>query len=356
MAAQTYGQSLDWLYQVDQYVADQGERTRLEAAQRSLLTVLSRTSGLASVPRGAIISQALKNPARYYTKYVYFNPMDTDADRRNLIDKGAVDTSTDLAVRFDFQAAAIKQLARDAKLPIWWSRRPLTMVWMVLDEPNGRAVVEHGAESVRNELDAAANRRGLPTLLPMMDLQDSVLVNPGVIWGKFTDVLDQASQRYLASQYLVGRFSVQKILGERLYTGEWMIRSEKGESSQFVRGLDLEGIAKLGIDMAAQSVLDQHLVFAATPRLHDVLVRDVADIGAYAELMQYLESLEFVDEVMLLGLQQQTLTLRLQTVATDQQLQTLLMDDGLFEYRPVLPELALPELATNLEFIWRGKQ
>ena len=98
------------------------------------------------------------------------------------------------------------------------------MIWMVLDEPSGRTVVDHGAVGIRNELDAAAQQRGLPVMLPLMDLQDSVAVNPAVIWGKFTDVLDQANQRYMASQYLLGRFSVQEILGERLYTGEWLVR------------------------------------------------------------------------------------------------------------------------------------
>ena len=120
----------------------------------------------------------------------------------------------------------IRQLARDAQLPTWWSRRPLTLVWMVLDEPGGRSVVEQSAVSIRGALDYASNQRGLPVLLPAMDLDDSLLVSTGVVWGKFTDVLDQASDRYEAGQYLVGRFSVQEVLGERFYTGEWLVRSK----------------------------------------------------------------------------------------------------------------------------------
>ena len=368
--------SLDWLYQVDQYVLDQGEEARLASAQRSLLTVLSRTSGLASVPRGAVITEALKNPARYYTQYVYFDPLAVTESQRQRIDRGEDQSSTDLALRFEFQPGAIKQLARDAKLPIWWSRRPLTMVWMVLDEPSGRAVVEHGTQVIRRELDAAANQRGLPTLLPMMDLQDSLLVNPSVVWGRFTDVLDQASRRYAASQYLLGRFSVQEILGERLYTGEWLIRSEVGESSQFVRGLDIENLVTLGIDMATQSVLDQHLVFTDTPRQQDLRVLGVASIGAYADVLDYLESLEFIDDVAVLGVQQQTLALSLATVASDEQLRALLQDDGLFEYQPgdlgvgasllgsaqigasgSETRFAAPsERMSDLEFVWRGSQ
>ena len=191
-------------------------------------------------------------------------------------------------------------------------------------------------------------------MLPLMDLQDSVAVNPAVIWGKFTDVLDQANQRYMASQYLLGRFSVQEILGERLYTGEWLVRSSDGEASQFFRGVDLDNLVQAGIDRATRHVLDQHLVFTNVPRQHDLVVRGVAGIRAYAGLLDYLQSLEFIDSVMVLGLQTDALTLRINSVATDLQLRSLLIDDGQFDKAPQTGQLPLPESATKLEFIWLG--
>ena len=353
-AQQTRGEAIDWLYQVEQLVPDQGESVRLAAARRSLLRVLSRTTGLASVPRSSIVAKALEAPDRYYTKYVYFDPRQLNPVQRVLIDNASEGVDSGLAVRFDFQPAAIKKLTRDAQLPTWWSRRPLTMIWMVLDEPSDRSVVDHGALGIRNALDAAAQQRGLPVMLPLMDLQDSVAVNPAVIWGKFTDVLDEANQRYMASQYLLGRFSVQEILGERLYTGEWLVRSNDGEASQFFRGVDLNNLVRAGIDMATRHVLDQHLVFTNVPRQHDLVVRGVAGIRAYASLLDYLQSLEFIDSVMVLGLQADALTLRINSVATDLQLRSLLIDDGQFDRAPQTVQLPLPESATNLDFIWLG--
>ena len=60
-ALEPESQSAQWLYRVDQYVADQGVETRRQAAQRSLLRVVSRVSGLVSVPRNTAITQALNN-------------------------------------------------------------------------------------------------------------------------------------------------------------------------------------------------------------------------------------------------------------------------------------------------------
>ena len=360
--------SAAWLYQVEQYVPDQGAPARLAAAQRSLLRVLSRTSGLASVPRVPVIADALKNPERYYSKYVYFDPSDLGAKRRNQIDNARQVGTKTLALRFDFQPTVIKQLARNAQLPTWWSRRASTLAWMVLDTPSGRAVVDHGTLAVGGALDFAAYQRGLPVLLPLMDLQDSVQVNAGVIWGKFTDVLDQASQRYRADQYLVGRFSVQEILGERFYTGEWLLRSATGESSQYVSGANIDNVAELGVQMATQSLLDQHLVFAKTSTKHQLVVQGVDTLQAYADLLNYLGSLEFVDAVELASMQQGQLTLRIDTMATDQQLQALLLDDGRFarprlspDAEPVSAQLAEieffddPAQTPQIDFIWLGE-
>ena len=353
MAQEPSDQNTQWLYQVDQYVMDQSEQTRRQAAQRSLLRVVSRVSGLVSVPRNASITQALANPERYFAKYVYFDPKGVDPNGLNRIDNAKESDATALAVRFTFQPAMIKQLARSAKLPIWWSRRPLTLVWLVLDEPDGRSVVDQGTVSIRNALDYAAHQRGLPVLLPAMDLDDSLLVSTGVVWGKFTDVLDQASDRYDAGQYLVGRFSVQEILGERFFTGEWLVRSEDGDTSRFIRGSDIDTVASIGIDMAAQSVLDQHLVFADAQRQHELVVSGINDIRAYSSLLDYLQSLEFVDDVMLLSMHQNTLRLRVNTAATDEQLHSLLVDDGRFARAPEAAGVEPGARTKAPEFVWR---
>ena len=328
-ALEPESQSAQWLYRVDQYVADQGVETRRQAAQRSLLRVVSRVSGLVSVPRNTAITQALNNPEQYYAKYVYFDPKGVDADDLNRID--------------------------NAKLPTWWSRRPLTLVWMVLAEPGGLSLVEQSAVSIRGDLDYAANQRGLPVLLPAMDLDDSLLVSTGVVWGKFTDVLDQASDRYEAGQYLVGRFSVQEILGERFYTGEWLVRSERADTSQFIRGADINTVAEIGIDMAAQSVLDQHLVFADAPQRHELIVSGITDIGAYSDLLEYLQSLEFVDNLMLLSMWQNTLKLRLNTAATNEQLRNLLLGDGRFDLASRTSSGDPDARTAAPEFVWRAR-
>lgn len=331
VAQNSQAQVVDWLYEVDQYVPNQEANRRLEAAQRSLLRVLSRTTGLVSIPRTPIIVDALSQPQRYYAKYVYFNPSSVSTQRRDRIDSVAGMERTDLAVRFSFQIDAIKQLARQAKLPSWWSRRPMTLAWLVLDTAQGREIVDSDQTGLSSALNREAARRGLTVLIPSMDLQDSLLVSPAVVWGKFTEVLDQASARYQTQYYLVGRFSVQEVLGQRFYTGEWVARSENGEDSRSLRGVSFEEVARSGVDMAAQRILDRHLVFGDTVSQHDLVVNGVHSLEVYARLLGYLQSLEFVDGVTLLDVRGDVLSLGLRSVAAWEQLRTLLIDDGRFQ-------------------------
>ena len=207
----------------------------------------------------------------------------------------------------------------------------MTLAWLVLDTAQGREIVDSDQTGLSSALNREAARRGLTVLIPSMDLQDSLLVSPAVVWGKFTEVLDQASARYQTQYYLVGRFSVQEVLGQRFYTGEWVERSENGEDSRSLRGVGFEEVARAGVDMAAQRILDRHLVFGDTVSQHDLVVNGVHSLEVYARLLGYLQSLEFVDGVTLLDVRGDVLSLGLRSVAAWEQLRTLLIDDGRFQ-------------------------
>ena len=61
----------EWLYTVQQQVVDQSEEQRQIAAREALLEVLSRVTGLTTIPRNATITSALERPDRFYSEYVF---------------------------------------------------------------------------------------------------------------------------------------------------------------------------------------------------------------------------------------------------------------------------------------------
>ena len=325
----------DRLYRVDQQVADQREDTRRVAAKEALLTVVSRLTGLASIPRSDIVNSALNSPDRYYSKFDYVRSQSRDR------------SSQVLSIRFTFQAKSVLALIRQAGLPIWWTKRPQTVVWVVVDEPGQRRILGADDRSLLVQgLLTQAVLRGLPVALPLMDLDDSILVSVSDVWGKFTDALNVASERYGAAQYLIGRFSVQEILGERLYSGEWqLMQVRRGENSSNVpnsntpsafvaagvRGLQaqkIEGVARSGVDMAATSLAEEYAIFGRNPRNHEISVSGLDSLQSYSKLVAYLQEFEFVERVDVLALQGNVISLQIFSSATLDRLLSLLAMEG----------------------------
>lgn len=325
----------DRLYRVDQQVADQSEDTRRVAAKEALLIVVSRLTGLASIPRSDIVNSALNSPDRYYSKFDYVRGQSRDRSPQVL------------SIRFTFQAKSVLALVRQAGLPIWWTKRPQTVVWVVVDEPGQRRILgADDSSSLVQGLLTQAVLRGLPVALPLMDLDDSILVSVSDVWGKFTDALNVASERYGAAQYLIGRFSVQEILGERLYSGEWqLMQVQPGENSSNVpnsntpsafvaagvRGLqaqNIEGVARAGVDMAATSLAEEYAIFGLNPQNHEISVSGLDSLQSYSKLVAYLQEFEFVERVDVLALQGNVISLQIFSSATLDRLLSLLAMEG----------------------------
>ena len=325
----------DRLYRVDLQVADQSEDTRRVAAKDALLIVVSRLTGLASIPRSDIVNSALNSPDRYYSKFDYVRGQSRDRSPQVL------------SIRFTFQVKSVLALVRQAGLPIWWTKRPQTVVWVVVDEPGQRRILgADDSSSLVQGLLTQAVLRGLPVALPLMDLDDSILVSASDVWGKFTDALNVASERYGAAQYLIGRFSVQEILGKRLYSGEWqLMQVQPGENSSNVpnsntpsafvavgvRGLqaqNIEGVARSGVDMAATSLAEEYAIFGRNPQNHEISVSGLDSLQSYSKLVAYLQEFEFVERVDVLALQGNVISLQIFSSATLDRLLSLLAMEG----------------------------
>ncbi len=176
-----------WLYDVDIAVAGRTGAARLAVSGTALAEVLSRVSGLAHVPRNAAVREALGQPERYYNRFVFLN---------------------DRELRIHFDPAAVLGLVDAAGLPVWSANRPTVVAWLVVERGGVRRVVDGGHE-LAAPLVRRARQRGVVLKLPLMDLEDRLLVQPSVVWGRLFSALSEASGRYQADVVLVGRLQEQ---------------------------------------------------------------------------------------------------------------------------------------------------
>lgn len=311
----------DDLYTVQQPVVDQSDANRREAARQGLLQVLSRVTGLSTIPRHQRISEALARPDRFYSEYVFVRADEADSQGRT----GALE----LKVRF--QEKAVLDLVREARLPIWWSGRPLTMAWMVVEQDGQRSLLRDGSQlELARAFKRQARQRGLPVALPLLDLQDNLLVSPGIVWGNFLPTLTSASDRYGVNQLIVGRMRAQRNGDQTLYSGDWQVAfaEDLAPVTSNFSGLSARQAVKIAMQLATTYFAPAMTVFSGDQFDHTLQVGEIREIGQYARMMNYFRQFEFVEEVSVRSIADGEMTLKIRTAASEKLLLSLLTRDG----------------------------
>jgi len=328
-----------WLYEVEVPVANQTPAARLSASKVALLELLTRLTGLIHVPRVQAVAGALAAPDLYYNQFRFVEVETLDEDGLRV---------QALRLRIQFERASVLRLLKEAALPIWRSNRPKVIAWVVVEANGVREIL--GADS-RSDLAMAlqqrAKQRGLSLVLPLLDLQDQLQVDPAAVWGRLSAVLDSASERYDADIVLVGR--VQAISG-----GSWAVGWEfwiDGELKPFAgQSMDVVALASYGVDFLADELVQRYAVLGRSPqdiRLGITGIRSPAD---YGNLLRYLGGLEFVDEVNLTRVYGDRMGLVVTTRAEpDQLLKMFALDRYLSEIDVSLA------IGLDIELVWQRR-
>ncbi len=326
-----------WLYAVEQPVAAQTLDERQRAAAEGLLVVLSRLTGLASVPRSAAILAALERPEAYYNQFVFSTrDLPSGLEQRYL--------------RITFQPAAIQNLIRSAQLPVWWSKRPKVLAWVVMDNAGERDILSSASEHpLLAELAERAASSGLPLTLPLMDLNDNLAITAADVWGKVGQSLDTASQRYAADLVLIGRLSLdrERLITGQPYRGDWEVWVDGKPLVDNFTGVSAQEAATRAIDLMANRLAEQYAVLPRSLKVQRLSVTGLDATADYAEFMTYLENLEFIDRVAITGLNPSAVQVALASRAEPEQLEMLLTAEGRLTRDRLYRGL-------DLQLIWRG--
>jgi len=218
--------------------------------------------------------------------------------------------------RVEFRRAPLESALTALGQRVWGPERPLTLLWVAVDDgAGGRALLgadestEPGVgamptvtamlDAVREDLVAAAEERGLPIALPLLDLEDRNAVEFLDVWGGFEDRILAASARYRADAVLIG--SVRPgLFGNEV---EWL----------FVNGIERSrlqpGAVRDGLDAAADRyAADLGTIGGAS--LTSLTVHNVWSSADYSRVMSYLERQSVLERVDVESLGNGTLTLR----------------------------------------------
>ncbi|WP_441003324.1 DUF2066 domain-containing protein [Pseudocolwellia agarivorans] len=278
----------------------QTQKDQNSALKAALEAVLVKVSGDDAILSNEFIRSETPSYAKYLTQFNYIN------------DNG----ETHLVASFD--ETRITQLFFQQNIPLWGRLRPLVLFWIVVEDGYSRHVISETDESpLHDEISKIAEQRGLPVVLPLMDLTDNQNVEIPDLWGRFIDPIKLASERYAPESIVIIRvsknrnsYSLEDVTPEcdmeclqASVTIDWHITMT--QSNKVVTGDIYQGLDELALIKNAMSDITSFISkkYALTTESDHELIIDVANIDSlakYVEVSEFLEKLSAISSVKLI--------------------------------------------------------
>lgn len=333
------------LYRVELLVQTQDTQERAKMTSRGMEEVIVRISGSNRALSNEQIKHALRTPDRFLQQYSYTNELTDNIDNQG---------GESQILQLQFDATLIDSLLRRARLPIWGANRPNLLLWVTIDDEEGRHIVNTGDQSpLKQRITEQAYRRGLPILFPLMDLEDEASLPVIEAWGLFRDRLESASARYQPEAILAGRLYQSS---DGIWIGRWKFIFNGQAHGFSSEAPDLNTYSEQAMDLVADRLSGYYAVNTANN--YDTLVKfqvaGVSSLRDYAAVMEYLNKLAAVTDIAVVELLEDQLVFELTTEGTlDKLIEAIALDDKL------IPRIESPSPVSGempaLVYRWQDK-
>lgn len=290
------------LYEAEARVFSQQKSERTLAMKAALAEVLVKVSGRSVVLSVDEVKKVLRNPAKLLRLYRYRELTDMEGDayraEQSLHPEPKAD-GTPQMISFSFDKVAVDKLLRENNLPVWGATRPTMLVWLAVQDEQTRYLLGgDSGHSLNQALDSEARRRGLVLLQPLMDLEDRRALRFADVWAGFTEPVLRASARYGSESVLLGR--IQPGLGDA-WQAQWTVLEGRTRVSWEVLGDSQEQVISKGVFGATELLAARYAPISGSLQagLLSIMVMGVQDLGDYARVVSYLESLQQVSQMQL---------------------------------------------------------
>ncbi len=284
------------LYQQSELVVSQGDEERRQATSEALASVLVRVTGQPQALNSPVVKAALAKPDGYMEAFRYESGSET-LER----DGEEVPATT---VVLNFSQVSVENLLRQAGLPLWPANRPSVLVWLVKDDLQaGREMVSlQENPELFDVVESEAKERGLPVVLPLMDLEDQVSLNANDLWSLDQGAITEASTRYKPDAILVGRYS-QTSSGR--WISAWTLLHKQSRQVFDSEGQSDTVLLKEAVNSTSDYLADIYGIRNRGVTSESVVmdIQQVGEFSQYVQLLSYLEGLAVVRELNLLAIE-----------------------------------------------------
>ena len=282
------------LFKASVAVVTQRQTERNKAMEQGFSQVLVRVSGNKSILEKPYILDALQNAQQYVLGFSYGKYQAPTAVQTVPV--------FNYALNLKFDGMAIHRLLRKAELPVWGVDRPSLIVWWVVDKGDRQIVNFETSPEISAIISQQTSLRGIPTIFPMLDLQDNVSLEARDIWGFFFDKIKDASVRYGSRNILVGRSSAQ---GEQSES-RWVLLSENDISWGEKTNGELATVLPESIEFAANILAERYAISSVSGSGSNqvITIYGINDLSQFADVERIFQQLDIVEHVNLIGIEQ----------------------------------------------------
>jgi len=296
------------LFEVEVSALSQSREDRNAALREAMSIVLNRLMIGDNINQDVTVKIALDNAASYVDQYQYE------------LNVGAKAGSDMRVMRVAFNEEILMELMRSSSLAIWNEIRDEVLVWMVVEKFGQRAIldVDHHVE-VEQALQAAAKLKGVPILLPLMDLEEKQKVLVADVLSAYPEKLMQASERYDVAAILSGKLFKQR----RCWSSEWTLSFNNKIEQWTVPCLDLDANLAAAFQGVYKPLANFYAAKADQEGMGTVMLK-IAGISGMTEetnIKSYLRKLPMVSSVKWVQVDQGQHVFQLKTSGTQAALQ-----------------------------------
>lgn len=298
------------LFEATAPVTDRTDAARRAAARTALGLVLIKVTGDRNGARAPATATIRQNAEHYVQQYLYQRAASNPAPSPQ---PGPPSDATPdgLSIHFQFDSNLLADALRAAGFPTWGHERPATLVWLLLQPLGGEAVLL-GVEDDMPALQAGraqGEARGVPVILPLLDLEDRMLIRPDDVRRGELRGVAQGSARYGAEAVLVGDVREST---PGLWQGQWYLLSNDEPAIWNTMSEDPALLVDEAVNLTADALARRFAgAGSQTKDSGEVTITQVVSVRDYARTLAYLESLETVAGLEVIGVTRDRITLRL---------------------------------------------
>ncbi|MDR3477753.1 MAG: DUF2066 domain-containing protein [Gammaproteobacteria bacterium] len=276
------------IYQAEVPVQSQSPQEKSRAAQVGLVQVLIKVSGNSQiVDSNPALKAELSQADKLAQEYSYTTPTTGTKSKLHI-----------LTIRYD--VLGVNRLLQESGAPTWGQNRPLILVWLAFEGPNHSPdIVDSSVEEMQAAIKHSAKQRGLPVMLPVMDVTDLGLISVNDVMTKSVTALQTASQRYNSDAMLIGH--VMQVNED--FTSQWRLVIGTDQWNWEIRGKTLDEVLSGVMNNVADTMVARYASVMSTTVQSELTMKvsGVKQQSDLLQLMRYLQHLTPVAEVQLVS-------------------------------------------------------